>query len=67
MRMPFRIPGLSHSKLPNPDGEGTILSIKSFSIKEIKDMLESEELSWSVGILGIFKLESMLDRGLIKF
>lgn len=59
--------GLSHSKLPNPDGEGTILAIKAFTIKEIKSMLDSGELAWSFAILGVFKIESMLDRGLIKF
>lgn len=59
--------GLKTSKLPNPDGEDTILAIKAFSIDEIKKMLESGELAWSFGVLGIFKIESMLDRGLLTF
>lgn len=59
--------GLTPSKIPNPDGEDTILSITPYSIAEIKLMLERNELAWSSAILGIFKIESMLDRGLIKF
>ena len=58
--------GLIPSKIPNPDGEGTILSIKPFSIEEIKEMLEEGKLAWSIGILGLFKLESMIAKNLIK-
>jgi 8-oxo-dGTP pyrophosphatase MutT (NUDIX family) len=49
--------GLSPFKLPNPDGEDTIVSIKEFSLKELEALLSSGELPWSMGALGIFKLK----------
>lgn len=50
---------LEVSKIPNPDGEDTIVSIKEFSIDEILDLLEKEKLPWSMGALGIFKIKHL--------
>lgn len=58
---------LSPSKIPNPDGEETILSVTPYSISDIKKMLESGKLAWSMGALGVFKIESLMAKGLIKF
>lgn len=55
--------GLSAKKIPNPDGEDSILSIHPYSIQEIKELLASEQLPWSMGALGIFKIEMMLSNG----
>ena len=49
--------GLSRSKIPNPDGEDTIVSIKEYSIAEIEKMLEDGKLPWSMAALGIFKIK----------
>ncbi len=49
---------LEPSKIPNPDGEDTIVSIKGYSIEEIEQMLFDEKLPWSMGALGIMKLKN---------
>lgn len=59
--------GLEESKIPNPDGEDTILSIKFYSISEIEELLEKEKLPWSMGALGIFKLKTLLDKQEITY
>ena len=59
--------GLKVSKIPNPDGEDTILSINFYSIAEIEDFLEKEKLPWSMGALGIFKIKSLLSSGMISY
>jgi 8-oxo-dGTP pyrophosphatase MutT (NUDIX family) len=59
--------GLSESKIPNPDGEDTIVSIKAYSIDEIIEMLNNEILPWSMGALGIFKIRELLSNNKIKF
>lgn len=58
---------LEPSKIPNPDGEETILSVTPYSIEAIKKMLENGRLEWSMGALGVFKIEAMISKGLIKF
>lgn len=58
--------GISKSKIPNPDGEDTIVSIKEFSIEEIEKMLDEDKLPWSMGALGIFKLKKLIQTGKIK-
>lgn len=55
------------SKIPNPDGEETILSITPYSIEQIKVMLENGKLEWSMGVLGVYKIEAMMNKGLIKY
>ncbi|MFT6630383.1 MAG: ADP-ribose pyrophosphatase [Bacteriovoracaceae bacterium] len=59
--------GLSEYKIPNPDGEDTIVSIKEFTIEEIEQLLEDEKLPWSMGALGIFKLKKLIQSGKISF
>lgn len=51
---------LEESKIPNPDGEDTIVSIKAYSIEEIFELLDGGKLDWSMGALGIFKIQRKL-------
>lgn len=44
------------SKIPNPDGEETILGIKEFTPQELLEKLMKEEIRWSLSTLGIFRL-----------
>lgn len=55
--------GLEESKIPNPDGEETILSIEAYSIPEIEGFLHSGRLEWSMGALGIMRIKHMLNTG----
>jgi 8-oxo-dGTP pyrophosphatase MutT (NUDIX family) len=48
--------GLIHSKLPNPDGEDTILDITPFTPLELIDALMADRIKWSTSALGIFRL-----------
>jgi 8-oxo-dGTP pyrophosphatase MutT (NUDIX family) len=48
--------GLVPSKLPNPDGEDSIVSLVELSLEEIKDKLFKNEIPWSAHTLGHFKL-----------
>lgn len=48
--------GLTPDKLPNPDGEDTILSVEAFSPDEILESLRNGRLKWSHSTLGILKL-----------
>lgn len=51
---------LSDSKIPNPDGEDTIVSVKAFSIREIEDMFESETLPMNLSYFGFLKVKKWL-------
>jgi 8-oxo-dGTP pyrophosphatase MutT (NUDIX family) len=44
------------SKLLNPDGEDSIVSVKKIKMGRVRDMLISGELSWSLSTLGLFKV-----------
>lgn len=44
------------SKLPNPDGEDTVISVKWFEIDELFEMFMKDELKWSMSTLGFFRL-----------
>jgi len=57
--------GLVKSKIPNPDGEDSIVSIKPYSIEEIFELLDNEKLPWSMGALGILKIQRMQKKGLL--
>lgn len=59
--------GLSPSKIANPDGEDTIVSVKAYSIEQIIELLNQEKLPWSMGALGIFKIKEMLAKQKISF
>ncbi len=56
----FLARGLSHSKLPNPDGEDTIISVKAYDLEELYQLYLSDKISWSHSTLGFFKLYHML-------
>jgi 8-oxo-dGTP pyrophosphatase MutT (NUDIX family) len=57
----FIAKNLIPSKLPNPDGEDTILRIIEFTQQELKDMLAKDELRWSLSTLGVFRLFQHLE------
>jgi 8-oxo-dGTP pyrophosphatase MutT (NUDIX family) len=48
--------GLIPSKLPNPDGEHTIIEIQAYTPEEILEKLHNGEIRWSHSTLGILKL-----------
>lgn len=48
--------GLFASKLPNPDGEETILATQEFTPQELKRKIMNDEIKWSMTTLGIFRL-----------
>jgi ADP-ribose pyrophosphatase len=58
----FLATGLEISKLPNPDGEETILEVKKIKIEKVKEMLSSGELQWTLSTLGLFKVFDILDK-----
>lgn len=47
---------LKVSKLPNPDGEDTIMAIKAFTPEELLEKYRSDEIRWSMSTLGFFRL-----------
>ncbi|MFL5785095.1 MAG: NUDIX hydrolase, partial [Bacteriovoracaceae bacterium] len=47
--------GLTHSKLPNPDGD-IIEAIIEYTPDELRRALEKEEIKWSMSTLGLFRL-----------
>ena len=48
--------GLIADKLPNPDGEDSIMSVEAYTPSEIREQLENGQLKWSHSTLGILKL-----------
>lgn len=44
------------SKLPNPDGEETIVGVHPYDVKELKEKLFRDEMKWSMSTLGLFRL-----------
>lgn len=47
---------LEVSKLPNPDGEDTILEVKKIPLIRLKDMIYKDDFKWTLSTLGIFKI-----------
>lgn len=47
-------------KLPNPDGEDTILRTIEFTPEELKTKLLNDEIRWSMSTLGVFRLLTKL-------
>jgi ADP-ribose pyrophosphatase len=47
---------LEASKLPNPDGEETILRTIAFTPDELKQKLLNDEIRWSMSTLGVFRV-----------
>lgn len=50
------------SKLPNPDGEDTIMAIKAYDLEELKGMFLRDEIRWSMSTLGFFRLLQTLGK-----
>lgn len=48
--------GLLKSKLPNPDGEDTIMEVIAFTPEELLHILMKDEIRWSMSTLGVFRL-----------
>jgi ADP-ribose pyrophosphatase len=44
------------SKLPNPDGEDTVISINWYGLDELYSMFMKDELKWSMSTLGFLRL-----------
>jgi 8-oxo-dGTP pyrophosphatase MutT (NUDIX family) len=55
---------LTPSKLPNPDGEDTILAIKTFDLEELRAKFLNDEIKWSMSTLGFFRLYQHLKTGI---
>lgn len=51
------------SKLPNPDGEDTIMSVKAYDLEELKAKYLNDEIKWSMSTLGFFRLCEYLNNG----
>ncbi len=47
---------LTPSKLPNPDGEETVMEIKAYTIDELFKKFLNDEIKWSHSTLGFFRL-----------
>jgi 8-oxo-dGTP pyrophosphatase MutT (NUDIX family) len=56
----FLARNLIPSKLPNPDGEDTIISIKAFSVEELLQKYLADEIRWSMSTLGFMRLYHFL-------
>lgn len=54
--------GLSPNKIPNPDGEDTIVAIHRTPIMKLKAMLFEEKLPWSVSTLGLIKILNAFEK-----
>ena len=52
----FKAQGLVPSKLPNPDGEETIMGMIEYTPQELLQTLLRDEIKWSMSTLGIFRL-----------
>ncbi len=58
----FLATDLEESKLPNPDGEDTILDVRKIKIETVKKMLSLGELQWTLSALGLFKVFDKLSK-----
>lgn len=52
----FKASDLITSKLPNPDGEDTIVAIKKIKVEKVIEMIRSGELEWTLATLGLIKV-----------
>jgi len=52
--------GLVPSKLPNPDGEDTIMEIQAFDLEELMQKFLKDEIRWSHSTLGFIRLYHLL-------
>lgn len=54
------------SKLPNPDGEDSIIEQKYVKIEKLKEMLLTQQIPFSFSALGLFKLDYLISKNRIK-
>ena len=50
------------AKLPNPDGEDTIMGVRSYYPDELLEKFMQDELTWSMSTLGFFRLYHLLKK-----
>ena len=58
---------LTPLKIPNPDGEETIVSIKAYSIDEVIDFFESGKIKWGIDALAIYRIKEMITNGKLTY
>lgn len=54
--------GLTPNKLPNPDGEDTIMGLEYFGVEELMQMYQTDKIRWSMSTLGFFRLYQYLKK-----
>ncbi|MCT4641738.1 MAG: NUDIX hydrolase [Bacteriovoracaceae bacterium] len=52
---------ISPSKLPNPDGENTIVEVIKMPLIELKNKIYNEEFKWTLACLGLFRIFEKLN------
>lgn len=52
---------LEESKLPNPDGEDTIIEVLKIKVEDVKRMIYEDKLPWNLSTLGLFKVFHLLE------
>ncbi|MBA2403150.1 MAG: NUDIX hydrolase [Bdellovibrionales bacterium] len=58
----FLARNLTPSKLPNPDGEETVMGVKFYDLEELKTKYLNDEIKWSMSTLGFFRLYQHLKK-----
>jgi 8-oxo-dGTP pyrophosphatase MutT (NUDIX family) len=53
---------LEPAKLPNPDGEDTIMGVKAYDLEELHGLYQRDEIRWSMSTLGFFRLYQHLKK-----
>lgn len=56
----FLAKDLVPSKLPNPDGEHTIVELVEFTLDELLEKYMKDEIRWSMSTLGFLRLKEIL-------
>jgi len=51
---------LEPSKIPNPDGEDSIVQVLKIKYSEVEKMLYENRLDWNLSSLGLFKVFNLL-------
>jgi len=63
----FMATNLEKSKLPNPDGEDTIMEVVEFDLEELFQMYMTDQLRWSHSTLGFLRLYHMIKAGTLSY
>lgn len=59
----FLATGLTANKLPNPDGEDTIMEVLELGLEELYQMYLTDKIRWSHSTLGFLKLYHLIKAG----